>query len=85
MVTHDVQVHRSIRLKLEVLELEVLELVVVEQALEVVKLVVELAVEHAVEVVELAAVKRVDGVVELVLLVHAFYCGAIWVHVVVAS
>jgi hypothetical protein len=84
VVTHDVQVHRSIRLKLEVLELEV-ELVVVEQALEVVKLVVELAVEHAVEVVELAAVKRIGGVVELVLLVHAFYCGAIWVHVVVAS
>jgi hypothetical protein len=34
-----VQIHRSIRLKLEVLELEVLELVVVEQALEVVELV----------------------------------------------
>ena len=71
-------------LELEVLELEVLELVVVEQALEVVEL-VELVVEHPVGVVELAAVKRVDGVVELVLLVHAFYCGAIWVHVVVAS
>jgi hypothetical protein len=34
---------------------------------------------------ELAAVKRIGGVVELVLLVHAFYCGAIWAHVVVAS
>ena len=46
------QVHRSIRVKLEVL---VLELVVVEQALEVVEL-VELVVEHAVEVVELVVV-----------------------------
>jgi hypothetical protein len=44
-----------------------------------------MVVEHSVELVELAAVKRIGGVVELVLLVRAFYCGAIWVHVVVAS